>query len=544
MPLLELRVEIAAVNKVGGNNAGHTVVVDDAEYDFHILPSGIINPKAVSLIGNGVVVHLGQMFEEIEKNEAKGLKEWKDRLLISDRAHIVFDFHQSVDGLQEQERSKDNSGTKTLGTTKKGIGPCYSSKAGRHGLRMADLLGEFSVFEQRLRTLVDAHQRMFPELQVDIEDEVKKYKKYAERMRPLVTNGIAFIHKALHEGKQVLVEGANAAMLDIDFGTYPYVTSSNCSVGGVCTGLGISPRYVGEVYGVVKAYTTRVGVGPFPTELSDDVGALLQSRGAEFGVTTKRPRRCGWLDVVLLRHTNMVNGYSAITLTKLDILDVLKEIKIGIGYFRKSGEPIEHFPADMGELEGVTPNVVPRSTMASCPPKFVSEPTYEKWRKDIEIWCKLTDLPKKNQALAIHLSLEGWARLASSEIEIKDVEPEPVVFREHSTQRNLESDDGNCKPEAKDDDRSGEPEVVPIPQQPSYLIAAHRIQVIRRESGELMSGRVVSRAGKATGKYKDCYNFRWDSDGSISWVDLNRDFSIWKIVDEGTEMIISSALRR
>ncbi|KAK7085650.1 Adenylosuccinate synthetase isozyme 1 A, partial [Halocaridina rubra] len=146
----------------GGNNAGHTVVVDDAEYDFHILPSGIINPKAVSLIGNGVVVHLGQMFEEIEKNEAKGLKEWKDRLLISDRAHIVFDFHQSVDGLQEQERSKDNSGTKTLGTTKKGIGPCYSSKAGRHGLRMADLLGEFSVFEQRLRTLVDAHQRMFP----------------------------------------------------------------------------------------------------------------------------------------------------------------------------------------------------------------------------------------------------------------------------------------------------------------------------------------------------------------------------------------------
>ncbi|XP_066980892.1 adenylosuccinate synthetase isozyme 1 A [Macrobrachium rosenbergii] len=362
----------------GGNNAGHTVVVDDAEYDFHILPSGIINPSAVSLIGNGVVVHLGQMFEEIEKNEAKGLKDWKDRLLISDRAHIVFDFHQSVDGLQEQERSKDSSGTKTLGTTKKGIGPCYSSKAGRHGLRMADLLGEYSVFEQRLRNLVDSHQRMFPELQVDIEEEVKKYKIYAERMRPLVTNCIAYVHKCLQGTKKVLVEGANAAMLDIDFGTYPYVTSSNCSVGGVCTGLGIPPRYIGDVYGVVKAYTTRVGVGPFPTELNDDIGQLLQSRGAEYGVTTKRPRRCGWLDVVLLRHTNMVNGYSAIALTKLDILDVLKELKIGIGYFRKNRERIEHFPADMGELEDITVEYI----------------TMPGWLEDTSHCRSFEDLPK------------------------------------------------------------------------------------------------------------------------------------------------------
>ncbi|XP_071528370.1 adenylosuccinate synthetase isozyme 1 A [Panulirus ornatus] len=338
----------------GGNNAGHTVVVGDVEYDFHILPSGIINSSAVSVIGNGVIVHLGQMFEEIKKNEAKGLKDWQKRLIISDRSHIVFDFHQSVDGLQEQERSKDNSGTSTLGTTKKGIGPCYSSKAGRHGLRMADLLGDFSVFEQRLRNLVDSHKRMFPELKVDVEEEVGKYKVYADRMRPLVTNTVAYIHKCLQDSKKVLVEGANAAMLDIDFGTYPYVTSSNCSIGGVCTGLGIPPQYIGEVYGVVKAYTTRVGVGAFPTELKDDIGSLLQTRGAEFGVTTGRTRRCGWLDVVLLRHTNMVNGYTAIALTKLDILDVLKEIKIGISYSRRSGERIEHFPADMGELEDIT----------------------------------------------------------------------------------------------------------------------------------------------------------------------------------------------
>lgn len=218
---------------------------------------------------------------------------------------------------------------------------------------MADLLGDFSVFEQRLRNLVDSHKRMFPELKVDIEEEVAKYRVYAERIRPLVANTVAYIHKCLQEDKKVLVEGANAAMLDIDFGTYPYVTSSNCSIGGVCTGLGIPPFYIGEVNGVVKAYTTRVGVGAFPTELNDDIGKLLQSRGAEFGVTTGRPRRCGWLDVVLLRHTNMVNGYTAIALTKLDILDELPEIKIGVGYLRKNGEKIEHFPANMDELADI-----------------------------------------------------------------------------------------------------------------------------------------------------------------------------------------------
>ncbi|KAK8720029.1 hypothetical protein OTU49_013613 [Cherax quadricarinatus] len=217
---------------------------------------------------------------------------------------------------------------------------------------MADLLGDFSLFEQRLRNLVDSHKRMFPELQVNVEEEVSKYKDYAEKMQPLVANTLAYIHKCLKENKKVLVEGANAAMLDIDFGTYPYVTPSNCSIGGVCTGLGIAPQYIVEVYGVVKAYTTRVGVGPFPTELHD-TGKLLQSRGGEYGVTTGRPRRCGWLDAVLLSHSNMVNGYTAIILTKLDILDELEEIKIGVGYL-KNGEKIEHFPANMGELEDIT----------------------------------------------------------------------------------------------------------------------------------------------------------------------------------------------
>ncbi|PSN35890.1 Adenylosuccinate synthetase [Blattella germanica] len=281
----------------GGNNAGHTVVVEDREYDFHLLPSGIINPKCKSIIGNGVVVHLPGLFEELEKNEAKGLADWKDRLLISDRAHIVFDFHQQVDGLQELEKGK-----KSLGTTKKGIGPTYSSKATRNGIRIADLLGDYNQFKEKFQILAMMYQRMFPDLQVDVEAELSRYKAFAEKIRPYVVESVSYLHGALRRGQRVLVEGANAAMLDLDFGTYPYVTSSNCSIGGVCTGLGLPPCHIGDVIGVVKAYTTRVGDGPFPTELHD-------KRGSEIGVTTKRKRRCGWLDLVLLQYTTMVNGY-------------------------------------------------------------------------------------------------------------------------------------------------------------------------------------------------------------------------------------------
>ncbi|CAH0394921.1 unnamed protein product [Bemisia tabaci] len=251
----------------GGNNAGHTVVVDKTEYDFHLLPSGIINPKCKSIIGNGVVVHLPGLFDEVKKNEDKGLTGWKDRLLISDRAHLVFDFHQQVDGLQEQEK-----GHRSLGTTKKGIGPAYASKATRNGIRVADLLEDFDAFADKFRTIVASYQRMFPTLSVDIDAELGRYKKYAEQIRPLVIETVSYIHSSLQKGKNVLVEGANAAMLDIDFGTYPYVTSSNCSIGGVCTGLGLPPSTIGEVIGVVKAYTTRVGDGPFPTELKDEIG--------------------------------------------------------------------------------------------------------------------------------------------------------------------------------------------------------------------------------------------------------------------------------
>ncbi|CAO1419224.1 unnamed protein product [Diamesa serratosioi] len=334
----------------GGNNAGHTVVVDGKDFDFHLLPSGIINEKCISIIGNGVVVHLPGLFEELAKNEAKGLQDWQNRLIVSDRAHLVFDFHQQVDGLQEAEKAGEG---KSLGTTKKGIGPAYSSKATRNGIRVGDLMGDFKLFSDKFRGIVATYQRLFPGCKVDVPAELLRYEAYAERLRPYVKDTIFYLHTALRNGRTVLVEGANAAMLDIDFGTYPYVTSSNCSIGGVLTGLGLPPQTIGEVIGVVKAYTTRVGDGPFPTELIDETGQMLQTRGGEIGVTTKRVRRCGWLDLPVLRYTSLVNGYSAICLTKLDILDTLKEIKVAVNY-KLHGKTIYNFPgsiSDLGQVE-------------------------------------------------------------------------------------------------------------------------------------------------------------------------------------------------
>ncbi|KAK7573724.1 hypothetical protein V9T40_010915 [Parthenolecanium corni] len=331
----------------GGNNAGHTVVVDNTEYDFHLLPSGIINSECKSIIGNGVVVHLPGLFEELLKNENKGLVGWQDRLLISNKAHLVFDFHQQVDGLQEQEK-----GSKSLGTTKKGIGPSYSSKANRIGIRVADLIGDFKLFAEKFSALVETHKRMFPTLNVNKEEELERYRMYAEKLKPLVIETVYFIHDEIKKGKRILVEGANAAMLDIDFGTYPYVTSSNCSIGGVCTGLGVPPSTIGDVVGVVKAYSTRVGDGPFPTEQKNEIGDFLQTKGGEIGVTTKRKRRCGWLDIPMLLYSSMLNGYTKLCITKLDILDSLPEIKLAIGY-KLNGTPISYVPSNVSELSKV-----------------------------------------------------------------------------------------------------------------------------------------------------------------------------------------------
>ncbi|XP_030889439.1 adenylosuccinate synthetase isozyme 1 [Leptonychotes weddellii] len=390
----------------GGNNAGHTVVVDGREYDFHLLPSGIINTKAVSFIGNGVVVHLPGLFEEAEKNEKKGLKDWEKRLVISDRAHLVFDFHQAVDGLQEVQRQAQEG--KNIGTTRKGIGPAYSSKAARTGLRVCDLLSDFDEFSashcQPHRQDPDrtggrsrsqdrfAGQASFGKgmhwrcLAVrrglaPPQPPLPPPQGFAERIRPMVRDGVYFMYEALHgTPKKILVEGANAALLDIDFGTYPFVTSSNCTVGGVCTGLGIPPQNIGEVYGVVKAYTTRVGIGAFPTEQINEIGDLLQSRGHEWGVTTGRKRRCGWLDLMILRYAHMVNGFTALALTKLDILDALDEVKVGVSY-KLNGKRIPYFPANQEILQKVE----------------VEYETLPGWKADTAGARKWEDLPPQAQ---------------------------------------------------------------------------------------------------------------------------------------------------
>uniref|UniRef100_A0A8C6UY51 Adenylosuccinate synthetase n=1 Tax=Neogobius melanostomus TaxID=47308 RepID=A0A8C6UY51_9GOBI len=412
----------------GGNNAGHTVVVDSVEYDFHLLPSGIINPKATAFIGNGVVIHLPGLFEEAEKNErkGKGLQGWEGRLVISDRAHIVFDFHQAVDGVQEQQRQEQAG--KNLGTTKKGIGPVYSAKAARSGLRICDLLHDFDQFSERYKGLAKHYKSMYPTVVIDVDGELAKLKSCMERIKPMVRDGVHFMHEALHgPPKKILVEGANAALLDIDFGTYPFVTSSNCTVGGVCTGLGMPPQNVGEVYGVVKAYTTRVGIGAFPTEQSNEIGELLQTRGKEVGVTTGRKRRCGWLDLVLVKYAHMINGFTAIALTKLDILDVLPEIKVGVVY-NLDNQPIPHFPANQEVLQRVE----------------VQYDTLPGWNSDTSAARRFEDLPENAQKYVLyieeHLGVQMSGRSAWL-IDFTQITKLGVLFRMKQTResKNLHS---------------------------------------------------------------------------------------------------------
>ncbi|WWC99601.1 adenylosuccinate synthetase [Kwoniella sp. B9012] len=333
----------------GGNNAGHTIVVRNAKgektsYAFNLLPSGLINPTCTAFIGSGVVVHVPSLFNELDTLERKGLKV-SDRLKISDRAHLVMGFHQIVDGLKEIEL-----GGSSIGTTKKGIGPAYSSKASRSGLRVHHLYDPS--FPAKFRKLVEGRFKRYGHFEFDTEGEIEMYLAFAERLRPYIVDGVTFIHNALQSGKKVLVEGANALMLDIDYGTYPFVTSSATSIGGVVTGLGIPPFAIKKVVGVIKAYTTRVGGGPFPTEQLNTVGETLQEVGAEYGTVTGRRRRCGWLDLVVMRYSTMINGYTSLNLTKLDVLDGFEEIQVATGY-KIDGQQIEGFPADLDRLAQV-----------------------------------------------------------------------------------------------------------------------------------------------------------------------------------------------
>jgi adenylosuccinate synthase len=323
----------------GGNNAGHTIVANGVTYDFHILPSGLVNPSCINLVGSGCVVHIPSFFKELEALEKHGLNT-QGRIFISDRAHVVFDIHQLVDGLEEVEL-----GGSFIGTTRKGIGPTYSTKMTRSGIRVADLFDE-QIFETKFLRMVHGFQKRFGDLlKYDPEDELARYKEYRVKLQEYVVDQVPLLNSAKASKSKILVEGANALMLDIDHGTYPFVTSSNTGLGGVLTGLSLGWRSLTEVIGVVKAYTTRVGSGPFPTELLDPIGEKLQSIGHEVGVTTGRKRRCGWLDLVIIKYSHDCNDYTSLNLTKLDVLDSFPEIKVAVKYTYE-GKELESFPAN------------------------------------------------------------------------------------------------------------------------------------------------------------------------------------------------------
>ncbi|MGI6711348.1 MAG: adenylosuccinate synthase [Bacillota bacterium] len=334
----------------GGNNAGHTVVVGQQEYKLHLIPSGILYPGTTCVIGNSVVVDLEVLFKEIDHLKERGIS--SDNLRISDRAHIIMPYHRRLDEVQEERK-----GSQKIGTTKRGIGPAYVDKFARVGIRIVDLLDK-DTFHAKLEANIIEKNILFNKVYgvegFDKEQIIREYDQYAKRIKPYVADTSVIINNAVDNGENVLFEGAQGTLLDIDHGTYPFVTSSHPIAGGACIGTGIGPAKINKVLGVAKAYTTRVGEGPFPTELFDDTGDLIRQEGNEFGTTTGRPRRCGWFDAVILRYSTRLSGLTGLAVTKLDVLDKLKQIKICVGY-EYQGKNLVDFPADLKVLAQCKP---------------------------------------------------------------------------------------------------------------------------------------------------------------------------------------------
>jgi len=334
----------------GGNNAGHTVEIGPKKYVLHLIPSGMLHTDKRCVIGNGVVVDPLALIEELEGLVSNGISP-DGRLFISDRAHMVFPFHRLID----EHREKARTGKNKIGTTKRGIGPAYGDKAARVGMRMGDMLDPD--FPALLETRLDEQNNILDALggeTFDKQEAVAIYTAAAEKLKPYIADTISLLNRAVRANEAILCEGAQGTMLDIDFGTYPFVTSSSATAGGACTGTGIPPQRIDTVLGVIKAYTTRVGEGPFPTELNDAMGDQLRKNGNEFGATTGRPRRCGWFDVVVARYSAMVSGIDTWAVTKLDVLDTLETIKVCVAY-ECDGKRIDHIPANIRELERCTP---------------------------------------------------------------------------------------------------------------------------------------------------------------------------------------------
>ncbi len=327
----------------GGSNAGHTIVINGEKFVLHLIPSGILRKNKSCVIGNGVVLDPLQLLQEIDELRGKNI-EIGGNLHISELAHLVFPYHKKLDEYSEGEK-----GGEKIGTTRRGIGPCYADKMARSGIRVSDLFCP-EYFKKRLKQVVDEKNRIFVHLhgadELSWEAIYDEYLGYAERIKPFVCQTIEFMDKAIKAKKRILFEGAQGALLDVDFGTYPFVTSSTVVASGAASGAGISPRHIHKVLGVMKAYTTRVGNGPFPTELTDKTGEHLREKGGEYGATTGRPRRCGWFDAVSVKHSIMVNGADSVVMTKLDVLDNQKTIKICVGY-KINGKVHKYFPADL-----------------------------------------------------------------------------------------------------------------------------------------------------------------------------------------------------
>ena len=358
----------------GGNNAGHTVVVDGKQFILHLVPSGILHKDKICIIGNGVVVDPEVLLEEIKQLRKKGIAV-DGNLLVSDQAHLIFPYHKMMDKMREAKKGKGK-----IGTTGRGIGPCYTDKAARCGIRIADLFND-AVFKEKLKENLEEKNAIFNKIygceSFSFKEIYKQYKRYRPRLKKHLCNCSKILNDAIDNGKSILFEGAQGTFLDIDHGTYPFVTSSGATAGGATTGTGVGPKKIDRVIGVAKAYTTRVGEGPFPTEFSSKMMEKIRTKGKEFGATTGRPRRCGWFDAVLVKHSVKINSMDEVAITKLDVLDECKTINICIGY--KIGKRVvTDFPSDIGAL-------------SRCKPIYEKMPG---WMQDTTRVTRYENLPK------------------------------------------------------------------------------------------------------------------------------------------------------
>lgn len=395
--ILGTRVDYV-VKPNGGNNAGHTVVVGGEKYELKLLPAGILSPNVTPVIGNGVVVNLEALFEEIDMLESRGAD--TSKLRVSADAHLVAPYHQVIDKVTERFLGK-----RAIGTTGRGIGPTYSDKSGRLGIRVQDLFDE-SILRQKvegaLRQKNELLVKVYNRRAILVDEVVDYFLSFAERLQPYVTDTSLLVNEALDRDELVVMEGGQATMLDVDHGTYPFVTSSNPTAGGACVGAGIGPTRINRVVGIVKAYTTRVGAGPFPTELFDEMGEHLQTKGGEFGVNTGRPRRCGWYDAVVARYAARVNGFTDYVLTKLDVLSELESIPVCVAY----------------DVDGVRVDEMPMTQTGFHHAKPIFE-HFDGWQSDITGARTFEDLPPNAQAY-----VEALERLSGCRISVIGVGPD------------------------------------------------------------------------------------------------------------------------